>query len=297
MRFFTDLGKGFSTQWRALEFLVKHGLWYYFIFPLLISGVMLIFGMYSLSFLRDWLSETISGWIGLNDQTGWLREMLGFLVNLAAWLITLYLTYLFLGSFSKYMTLIVLSPLLARLSERVEEIMTGRKYPFHFGQFIKDILRGIVIVFRNMFIEYAIVIIVFLFGLIPVIGWIIAILAVPFLFFLTAYFMGFSMMDYTSERRRLRISQSAAFVNKHKGFAIGNGITFTILLMIPVLGLMLAPILCVTAATIGAVEYMDQPAPQKAQTAATNPPPQPPSFDHLYNQYYGQQPPSDPPKS
>ena len=55
-------------------------------------------------------------------------------------------------------------------------------------------------------------------------------------------------MDYTLERH-LSYSESIRFVKKHKGTAIGNGIFFMLMLLIPVVGIIIVLPLSVTAAS------------------------------------------------
>lgn len=68
---------------------------------------------------------------------------------------------------------------------------------------------------------------------------------------ISMYYFGFFMIDYTGERYRLSIKQSVKFMRNNKGFAIANGLIFYLILMIPLLGLLVAPSYAVVAATIG----------------------------------------------
>ena len=58
------------------------------------------------------------------------------------------------------------------------------------------------------------------------------------------------MLDYSSERNKLSSSQSIEFIGRHKGLAIGNGIVFYVMHLIPIVGWLLAPSYAVIAATI-----------------------------------------------
>jgi CysZ protein len=144
--------------------------------------------------------------------------------------------------------LIILSPLLAALSEKTEKLLTGNTYPFNLGHFVKDVLRGIRIVIRNSFMELLLTIGLFIFGFVPVIGYISPVI----LFFVTCYYYGFSMIDYTNERQRLSVKQSVRFVRKNRGFAIANGMIFyLVFFFVPLVGFMVAPAYAVVAATLG----------------------------------------------
>ncbi len=151
----------------------------------------------------------------------------------------------------------IMSPVLALLSEKTEKILTGSDYPFKFMQLIKDIIRGNLIVIRNISIEILWTVLLFFIGYIPIIGYFAPIV----LLMISFYFFGFSMIDYSSERHKLSIRESIKYVRKNKGFAIANGCIFYLLLLIPVLGLLVAPSYSIVAATIGVEKIKNQTTP------------------------------------
>ena len=83
-------------------------------------------------------------------------------------------------------------------------------------------------------------------SLVPLIGWASPVLAI----FVECYYFGFSMLDYTSERKGLSSSESVDFIGNHKGLAIGNGMVFFIMHAVPFAGWALAPGYAVVAATL-----------------------------------------------
>ncbi|OGU80229.1 MAG: hypothetical protein A2W11_07470 [Ignavibacteria bacterium RBG_16_35_7] len=254
MAFFSDFGKGISFHIKAFQFIAKHGLWIYFLYPIVLMLILGIFGIWSVFSLGGDLADYVISRIGISDPgegwLHWLSIILSFLIGL---ILKVLLFFLF-SSFLKFFVLIVCSPIMALLSERVDEIHVGKTYPFHLGQFIHDIFRGIRVTLRNMFYETAILLACLIIGWIPIIGWVV----VPFLWIIGWYFLGFNMMDYTYERRKLKISEGAVFTRKHKGTAVGNGMTFSFLLMIAFLGITLAPILSVVAATLATIDTMEK---------------------------------------
>lgn len=169
--------------------------------------------------------------------------MFGWLVWLIIWAST---WYVFI-KIQKFVVLIMLTPVLAIISEKTEEILTGKKYPFDFNQFVKDVLRGVMIGIGNLLIELSLIVVLF------IISWVFPIIT-PFAtvlgMFITWYFFGFALMDFTNERHKRSISDSYQLVWKHKGGAVGNGFLFELFLMIPVVGMVLGPILASGAATI-----------------------------------------------
>nr|WP_315824904.1 EI24 domain-containing protein [Paraflavitalea speifideiaquila] len=81
---------------------------------------------------------------------------------------------------------------------------------------------------------------------IPVVGWVTPVIVL----FVECYYYGFSMLDYSCERHKLSPAESIEFIGKHKGLAIGNGMVFYLMHLIPIVGWVLAPAYAVIAATI-----------------------------------------------
>jgi CysZ protein len=251
MAFWSDLGKGISTHIRGFEFIAKHNLWHFFIYPFLILALLFLGGYWSVLQLSDWLVDWLMKEIGIQvvNDNSWIHylQVIGsFLVGIVLKIVFL----LILSSYIKYIVLIICSPILALLSERVDEIISGKKYPFNFSQFIHDIFRGILVTLRNMAMETLLILACMIIGWIPVVG----LITIPFLYLISWYFMGFSMMDYSYERTRMTIVQGARFTRKHKGIAIGNGFIFSMILLVPFIGVVIAPILSVVAATLAVLE-------------------------------------------
>ena len=106
---------------------------------------------------------------------------------------------------------------------------------------------------RNLFKELIITLPLMLLSLIPVVG----LIAVVLIFYFQSYYTGIGNMDYTLERH-LNYSESKKFIKKNKGIAIGNGAVFTLMLLIPFIGIMLTLPVATVAATINVVENLDQ---------------------------------------
>jgi CysZ protein len=64
------------------------------------------------------------------------------------------------------------------------------------------------------------------------------------------YYYGFAMLDYSMERMKMSVPRSINYIGNHKGLAIGNGMVFYLLHLLPIVGWVLAPSYAVVAATI-----------------------------------------------
>lgn len=255
-KFFQDIALGLNTWFKAVGFIFKNNLWGFFFVPIGINILLFLFGFYGISYLTDTLQEYLLTITSLNNAEFFGSEFLKTTLSGAVWIILKIIFFFLFTYLGGFITLIIMSPFLAMLSEKTEEKLTGNKYPFDADQLARDIVRGVIIALRNMFIETGYVILAFILSFIPVIN----IAAQIVLFFISSYFYGFSFMDYTNERRRLSVKQSVLFIRENKGIAIANGAVFSLLLMIPFCGASLAgfgAIISVVAATLAIHQKVD----------------------------------------
>jgi len=190
--FLDQLKLGFRNVFGAFSFVREKGAFWMFLIPaavsLLISGLVFFGGYNFIPLIRGFVTDLLPF-----DQWNWswaerIESILGGIAMLAASLLSIFL-YI---SIYKYILLVLLSPLLAYISERTEELETGANYPFSWTQLLKDAWRGIKLSTLNFIKEITLVGLLFLLGLIP--G--LAIITAPLIFLIQAYFVGFSMIDY-----------------------------------------------------------------------------------------------------
>ena len=235
-----------QSYYAAHQFIKKHGLWKWIMIPgivyclLFIAGLYL-FGISSVNAIEFILLESgIKAWLE-SMQDSWLNLLV--IVGQGIIMAVLFLYYF---SVFKFLFLIIGSPVFAYLSERTQSILEGKNFPLSFPQLLKDMWRGSKIALRNLLWQTVYVLTILILSFLPVVGWI-----APLIALLTeCYFFGFSMLDYSSERNKLSPTQSIEFISRHKGLAIGNGLVFYLIHLIPVLGWLVAPSYAVIAATL-----------------------------------------------
>lgn len=262
---FKNFGVGFRAYGKAFEMLFSKKLWWFLLFPLLLNIIFLVGGWLGIGSLSDYVETWLQNALKIEEDSFWGAEYLApvsdYISGIAGgvvWILLKFTFFFIFAYFGGYIIIICLSPIFALLSEKTEEMLTGNEYPFDGDQLMRDIVRGVLIACRNLFIELGYMIIIFILGLfIPFIGGAIGSFI---LFFISAYFYGFSFIDYTNERRRLTVRQSVQFMRANKGMAIANGMVFSFFLLIPWCGVTLSgfvAILSVIAATIATHKVVD----------------------------------------
>ncbi|MFI5205001.1 MAG: EI24 domain-containing protein [Flavobacteriales bacterium] len=238
--FFSQFLLGLVSYPRAIKFVVKHNLYLYFLFPLSLS-LLIWWGGYELRLdLEDFEVEDPGSMRGLI----WVMAKMILLKTLIFLLIEA----------RKYIVMIILSPVMYKLSFRSEELLTGNTYATSWKQYWTDTKRALRILFGNFVVQYAISLVWIVFAMLfpPLRDYTSGVLlAIGF------YFYGFSFMDYINERYRKGIDESVDFVRKHSGFAIGIGAIFSVMFLIPYeIGITFAVPLAVVASTLGMDKIM-----------------------------------------
>lgn len=250
-----------QSYYKAHQFIREHKLWKWIIIPGIIYTILFIVSMYFFLHTANSFNEWLTLKTGLK---AWLDRMhsglLGFFFTLAALALLLIQLMLYFSLF-KYVWLIIGSPVFAYLSEKTDAIIQGHEYPFSFKQLLKDMARGIKIAVRNALWQTVYMISLLLLSLVPIAG-----MAVPVVALLVeCYYYGFSMLDYNCERRKMNAQESVYYIGDHKGLAIGNGLVFYLIHLLPVIGWVLAPAYAVIAATLSMHEI--KPAENKVVVA------------------------------
>ena len=216
MKFLSQFFFGLKSYWKAILFIKEQKFYWYIFIP-----AIFMLGIYKIGAIIQ--QRTFDLQAENMNEIVWQMIQLLFEISIA----------LLFMNFAKYVVVIILSPLLAHLSQKTERILTGNKYPFHFNQFLKDIKRGIRIVLRNFFWQYLFFVIIFL---VAMIGWKDPKSSPVFylIFIIAFYYYGFSFIDYINERRKLNIDESIIFVRSNSGFAISIGLIYSLLIFVPV---------------------------------------------------------------
>jgi len=230
----TNIFEGIRAYFSAFELLNKLKLWRYFAIPVLISIVTAVIVVALAYILSDNIGDQIYHlWI-----FSWGKEVVSAISNFIGGALVI----VFGVVIYRHIIMAFSAPFMSPVSEKIEKYYLGKVHTD--AKFSITLARALRINVRNLFKEILFIIPLFFLSLIPVVGIVFTVL----IFLIQAYYAGFGNMDYTLERH-YNYKDSITFVRKHKGIAIGNGIVFMLLLMIPVVGIILVLPLSVVSAT------------------------------------------------
>lgn len=236
--------KGLQVYTGAYGLISKLKLWKYFVIPIIIS-IVVFASVFGGSYL---LSGTLGEWLAGMWPWEFGKATITTISTFIAGIVMVSLGLIVY----KHIIMALASPFMSPVSEKIEAYYTGKPAENYTNTtFAKQLLRSIRISIRNLAKELLYTLPILLLKFIPVVN----IFSTILLFLVQAYYAGVSNMDYTLERH-FNYKESIAFIKKHRGLAIGNGIGFLGLLLIPVVGIILVLPLSVTSASIIAVDLL-----------------------------------------
>ena len=209
---------GIKCHFIAFNFLIKHRFWWYSLVPFFVFT-----GIYSLGFYFGNLENQ-----NLPSENDNIFKSIWYYFSNG---LVLLLSFALLN-FTRYIVIVLISPVLSTISQRTEKILTGNKYKFNLAQLFNDIIRAIKLAFRNIVYEFTLILIII------VIFWLIGLFMIDYIniisviekiviMFIAFYYYGFAFLDYTLERMRFSAEESVKYMRKHRGLAISIGIIFT----------------------------------------------------------------------
>jgi CysZ protein len=237
-----DIFKGFFDYFKAFSYFKKGKLGLLAMAPGLLGAILGAVYIYVAYQNSDWIGAWLVSWYPWDwgsANADYISFWLTFILLVVVYLLLL-----------KYIILILGGPFMSPFSERIEQSITGEPGSGSFApsQFFKDIWRAIRINARNIVHELGFTLILLVLSLFPAFS--------PFtsaaIFLVGSYYAGFGNMDFTMERH-FNYRESVDFVHRNRGVAIGNGIGFMLLFLIPVIGIFIALPLSTAASTITTV--------------------------------------------
>ncbi len=233
----------FHSISRALTLLFKGHYLIYFIPGIVIA---VFFYMYT----RGLASANSA--LGLVEHIPWIGSYLQSAVDAVFGWITDFSIYLY-----QFAIITLLSPFHTMLSQRLDEHETGRKFDDGWQKFFNDILRTIGVALLGGLMYLFIKLIWWAFA------WVLGIsFLTPFISaMLIGFFTGFNSYDYSLERYNVSVGKSWGYAFRHPLQMTLTGGIFTLLLYIPFVGVVIAPVLLTM---VGTLNYLRMEARDKS---------------------------------
>lgn len=216
MQFIQNFRLALFSFYKAIRLIITHQLGWYILIP----AILMLFVYQLGATIQQHQPETA---LKTMNDISWYFIKLFFEITIG---------FFFMRS-AKYLVVILLSPMIAQLSQKTAFILTGEVTVFTMRQLIHDVERGIRIVLRNLMWEYLIFALIYIFARI---GWSnVHESPLIYLIFIVGFFYyGFSFLDYTNERLKRNMDESILFARKNRGLAIGIGMIYSLMIWVPV---------------------------------------------------------------
>ncbi len=227
--------KALQIYWQSLgktfNLLTKLNLWLYLVPAILIGIIFYFFG----SFFPKSI-ESVN-----QESNNWFSNAFRSSIN---WLLAFGAS---VGDFLyKFIILSLFSPFNSLLSEKVDNLVTDSKFDGGVRLMIKNLFRTIAILAVSTGLY---LIVVFCWWVISSVLGLQALNPVVY-FFISAYFIGFSFFDYSLERYDKGISSTLQFGFKNKITVLLSGLIFSLIYLIPKIGIIFAPFLVTLNSTL-----------------------------------------------
>ncbi|WP_298517254.1 EI24 domain-containing protein [uncultured Kordia sp.] len=234
-----EVFNGIQDYFTAFRLLNELNLWKYFKIPIVISfllGMAVIFSSWS-------FADDVGGFIASAWGFSWGKQTVIAISNFIGGILVFAVGIVIF----KHALMIITAPFMSPISEKIERHIYGivKKPGTGFRAQTSALARAFQLGIRNFVVELLWITPFFIFSFIPVIGSVFLLL----IFLVQSYYAGFGNMDYTLERY-FPYKRSLEYVRNHRGIAIGNGIVFMLILLIPIVGILVVLPLSAVAGTI-----------------------------------------------
>jgi len=155
------------------------------------------------------------------------------------------LTFFLYLKLYRYLILILLSPVFVNISNVFHRLVSGEEQKMNIWSYCFCSFRGIKFALRNFVLEILVTLLLTL--LAAIIFWIFPL--IPILIFIAeSYFFTTVLMDYAFEMNGLSMKDSLKKSRSIPGIPIGIGLIFNFILLVPILGVIIGPVLAFIAA-------------------------------------------------
>ena len=250
MDFLHQIKLSFIFYWRSFRFIDSNDLWKVLIIPsiisLLIAFLIIVFAIKTSGIIVEIFMANF-------QATSPDKTFHSFIEGLLLVVVRAFVFFLYLKVY-RYLVLILLAPSFSIISAKIQLIDTGLANISCTSKYLIDCSRGIKIAFRNLLIEIVVSTTIIVVSIL--LAWIIPLAPLAILL-LESYFVGYSMADYRNEYHNISSRNSRKLINHYFGLTLGNGFFFNLFILIPVIGVIAAPIFALTSSGLS-INYLEK---------------------------------------
>lgn len=242
---------------RAQKLLYQEQLWPVFLVP----GILSLFYVPLVMVLGYLNARSFTAYVHNSIVPDFLQSSwMAFFVGLILWVLVLCIGFLLF----RHVIMILYSPFLSFLSEATERKAMGQHGvenapPWSWKSILHSTGRGTLMSVVSLLLTLIAILFFSLLSLIPILGIVASAVLLPAF---TMFLAGLGFWDPTLERRHLTVGETFGHCWKHRGRVLGNGLVFTLLLTIPVIGWFLAPSFGMVAGTLAVIDEEKREASQ-----------------------------------
>jgi CysZ protein len=230
--------KSYGQAFRTLD---KKRLWSILVLPSVLSLLIAI----GVGILAWTTSDDILLYVNGKFQVRGFDSTVGNIFHIVTTLAIRGLTLFMYLKLYRYLILILLSPVFVNISNVFHRLFSGEDHKMNIWSYCFCSFRGIKFAMRNFGLE---ILATFLLTLLAIIVfWIFPL--IPILIFIAeSYFFSMVLMDYGFEMRGLSMKESIIKTRSMPGIPVANGLIFNLILLIPIIGVIVGPVLAFIAA-------------------------------------------------
>jgi len=232
----TDFFYGFFYPFKSVKFFFSH--------PKLItlSIVPMVINLLIYATIFFFTYRGLIGWIrnfiGVNgSDVSFLSIVLYYILIIIGFLLVLFVSYLLFSILGGIIT----APFNENISQKVEEIVTGKPFENNLS-FWQDAKLSIIAELQKLGFYFPIIFILFLINFIPGIGSVIS-TVIGFIF--SAYYNALDFLDYPMTRRQMKFKTKLKIVSSGKWLTYGFGSMAFLMMFLPIINVFMKPILVV----------------------------------------------------
>jgi CysZ protein len=247
MQFYKDLRKALEAWQKSFQYIERQKILHLIFIPAIISIFVGIFMVYLAFMTTEQFRGVIFTDFGFSEEYDWLQKPLTVLLRILFMGILLF----FLMKIYRYVLLIILSPFFLALADRMYMEREQRKVSRSFLAYFVMAVGSSLLIIKCFIIELSILVV---FGVIILLFSWMGPLAPFILLIVESYFTGYIMADFHLRPRSESVKLLNHYRLRHPGKLIGIGLVFNISLLVPLFGVLFAPVLGIVASGISYVE-------------------------------------------